>query len=400
VRSARRRILTAVPVLGYFSPLGWAATLLAAICLAGALSLQWLELAYAAAFFAVLVGMSCLLTIGRTLLDVRLRVHPSRVSSGDVAVAEVRVGNLGKSPLFPIPLELPFGDQSIRFLVPALRPKEDHDELLVLPTERRGIYDIGPVTTLRGDPLGLVRRSVTWGDQTTFIVYPRVVTLRPFGTGMLRDLDGQATSDVSRSDLAFHAIREYQPGDDHRHIHWATTAKRSSGSGAPELMVRQFLDTRRTHIGVVLDNDSTSYANEAEFELAVQVAASISHRAIADKVDLSQSCGAMVLPAAGAQQAMDMYARADFGVTSPLAAATAMATKAPSVSLAVFVSGSRIASETLTRSLSAFPAGAGSITIRVLPGAQVQRQRSPGRLSLWLGALGELPAALASNGAS
>ena len=51
------------------------------------------------------------------------------------------------------------------------------------------------------------------------------------------------------SDLAFHALREYQPGDDRRYVHWRSSAKHG------RLLVRQFLDTRRSHLAVVVDTD-------------------------------------------------------------------------------------------------------------------------------------------------
>lgn len=389
----------ALGALWFVSPLGWAVAALAVACAIVGTALDWTEFGYAAAFFTILLALSCLLTFGRTRLEVRLRVHPTRVTSGEVAVAEVRVRNLGKAPLFPVPLELPCGDTSIRFLVPALPPDQDHDELVVLPTDRRGVYEIGPVTTLRGDPLGLIRRAMTWGERSALFVYPKIVGLRGFTTGVLRDLDGQATADVSQSDLAFHAIREYAPGDDFRHIHWATTAKRSSASGAADLMVRQFLDTRRTHIGVVLDTHEESYDTADEFELAVQIAASISSRAITDAIDLSQACWPHLLPATGGQRARNIYARAEWGPASPMAGATALARAAPNISVAVIVTGSAADADVITRTAAAFPAGTASITVRTKPGVHLQRQRAAGRILLWVGSLADLPRALTSGGA-
>jgi uncharacterized protein (DUF58 family) len=113
--------------------------------------------------------------------------------------------------------------------------------------------------------------------------------------GVLRDLEGRTTNDTSLSDLAFQALREYVPGDDQRHIHWGATATRSSLSGSTSLMVRQFLDTRRTHAGIILDASRGAYADDGEFEVAVQVAASLAQRAVRDKVDLSQASGSLVL---------------------------------------------------------------------------------------------------------
>ena len=174
----------------------------------------WTEFAFVAAALLALFLLACMFTIGRTR------------TAGDVAVAEVRVRNSGSGRLLPVPLELPCGDTSARFLVPGLRPGAEHDDVVMLPSQRRGIYPIGPITTLRGDPLGLIRRVLSWTGTVDFIVHPPTVFVDAFGTGVLRDLEGRTTNDTSLSDLAFQALREYVPGDDQRHIHWGATATR------------------------------------------------------------------------------------------------------------------------------------------------------------------------------
>ena len=74
------------------------------------------------------------------------------------------------------------------------------------------------------------------------------------------------------SDLAFHALREYQPGDDRRYIHW-----RSAKAG--RLLVRQFLDTRRSHVTVLIDTDPEQYrSGETDVETAISVGSSIRAR--------------------------------------------------------------------------------------------------------------------------
>lgn len=376
------------------SPLGWAVLGGSAGCWLLAVLFGWAEAAYAAAFLLVLFALSCLLTIGRTEIDVSLRVHPSRVTSGDVAVAEVRVRNNGKSPLLPVPLELPCGDTSTRFLVPGLRSGQDHDDVVVLPTQRRGVYPIGPVTTLRGDPFGLVRRTLTWTDSTDFYVHPKTVFVDAFGTGVLRDLEGRTTNDVSLSDLAFHALREYVPGDDQRHIHWASTAKQSSTSGATAFMVRQFLDTRRTHVGVVLDCAETSYASEAEFESAVQVAASVARRAVSDKVDLSEACGPLLLTYTKGHHAIDLYSRARLGDERVDLVAARLVRRSPNMSTVVVIGGSRVSLDALGKAAAVFSSRVNVVMLQLRPGAELSRQQSSGRTLLTIGSLSDLAAAL------
>ena len=100
-------------------------------------------------------------------------------------------------------------------------------------------------------------------------------------SGFLRDLEGTPSSDLSSSDIAFHALRDYTPGDDRRHVHWRTTARTG------KLMVRQFEETRRSHVVVALDNLADHYASEDEFELAVSAAASISAQTMREEKELT-----------------------------------------------------------------------------------------------------------------
>ena len=66
------------------------------------------------------------------------------------------------------------------------------------------------------------------------------------------------------------------PGDERRYIHWKSTAKTGT------YMVRQFEETRRSHLVIALSLANADYANDEEFELAVSVAGSLGVRAIQD----------------------------------------------------------------------------------------------------------------------
>ena len=67
---------------------------------------------------------------------------------------------------------------------------------------------------MQGDPLGLFRRVRTWSEVEEIFVHPRTVPLPPTVMGLLRDMEGQPTLELSPSDVAFHALREYAPGDE------------------------------------------------------------------------------------------------------------------------------------------------------------------------------------------
>ena len=88
-------------------------------------------------------------------------------------------------------------------------------------------------------------------------------------TGLARDLEGPTSQNSPAGGIAFHALREYELGDDYRHIHWRSTAKTGT------LMVRHYVDNRRPHLTAVLDDRRSSYRSDEEFELAVSAAASV-----------------------------------------------------------------------------------------------------------------------------
>jgi uncharacterized protein (DUF58 family) len=98
--------------------------------------------------------------------------------------------------------------------------------------------------------------------------------------GFIRDLEGSVTKTVTNEDISFHAVREYARGDAQRQIHWKSTAKTGT------LMVRQFEETRRSTISLVLDLAAESYANEIEFEMAVSAVGSLGVRALRDGRDV------------------------------------------------------------------------------------------------------------------
>ncbi|WP_316315849.1 DUF58 domain-containing protein, partial [Clavibacter michiganensis] len=155
-----------------------------------------------------------------------------------------------------------------------------HTEQVVVPTHRRGIITVGPARTVRGDPLGILKREGTWDDVHTLYIHPVTTTLRSTTTGYIRDLEGSASRTVVDADFSFHAIRPYVVGDSQRQIHWKSTAKTGT------LMVRQYEETRRSRMVIALAVGDDEYASDEEFELAVSAAASLGIRGIRDGRDV------------------------------------------------------------------------------------------------------------------
>ncbi|MFC6345518.1 DUF58 domain-containing protein, partial [Nocardioides hankookensis] len=180
---------------------------------------------------------------------------------------------------------------------------------------RRGVIPVGPLLGRRQDPLALVRWNETWSDASELLVLPRMVAVDSLVGGAVRDQEGIPSDEISMSDLAFHALREYVPGDELRHVHWRSSAK------AARLQIRQYHDTRRSHLTLVLDTASSSYADPEDFETAVSAAASIAARADRDGVDLSLLCGEHTVIDRGLDAVLDVCCRIELGDTASVARA-------------------------------------------------------------------------------
>ncbi|WP_249138565.1 DUF58 domain-containing protein [Phycicoccus avicenniae] len=323
-----------VEVLRWVSALGW--TVLGVGVLAWWLTATyaWTELAAVAVTCVVLVAACVLLAVGRARVEIVADVDPARVTVGDPATGRIAVTNVARTPLLPLLVELPVGRTAARFTLPALAAGRTHEELFVVPTHRRGVVAVGPATTVHGDPLGVVRRVVEWTERTELVVHPRTTALESLGAGLLRDLEGEVTPDLSMSDLAFHALREYQPGDDRRYIHWRSSAKHG------RLLVRQFLDTRRSHLSVTVDTDPGVYAEGLDgVELGIECAASLAVRSILDEQDTTVVCHGESASRTTVPLTLDALARAEVGAHDLHTAVGTAAGLAPDASVAVLVTG-------------------------------------------------------------
>lgn len=344
-------------VLGVVNPLGWALLGLGLALAWVASRTDWRELAVVAAAFLLLLVLAIPFLLGRTNVRVEVGLDPHRVLAGESVAASLGVTNTASRRLLPTLLELPVGASVQRYAVPSLAPGAGHLEDFTIRTERRGVIAVGPATTRRGDPLSIFSRDVTWTDVAEVLVRPPMVPLESLGAGLLRDLEGVSTDAVSQSDLAFHALREYVPGDDLRHVHWRSSAK------ADQLLVRQYLDTRRSHATIVVDDDPRSWVGPQgaeppvceDFETAMSVAASIAIRAVMDDFETTLVCGDHAASGADGTRALDTVCRAGLDGRGLVAGARHASRLAPDTSLLFLISGTGTAYDGFQRAAASFP---------------------------------------------
>ncbi|HEY9477661.1 MAG TPA: DUF58 domain-containing protein [Microbacteriaceae bacterium] len=264
------RIRTVVTVLG------WCMALLVPLAFGFGYGLGWIELVAVAYAGSVLLAVAALYLFGRNAFAVQLDIPRTRVVVGESATGRLSVANPTRHRLLGVKAEVPIGAGLVEIAMPSLSRGARFGHEFEIPTLRRGVLAVGPVRTVRADPIGLVRRELTWTDTAEVFVHPRTIGVPSTSTGFIHDLEGNPTRDLTNSDVSFHALREYVPGDERRYIHWKSTAKTGT------YMVRQFEETRRSHLVIALSLANSDYADDDEFELAVSVAGSLGVRAIQD----------------------------------------------------------------------------------------------------------------------
>jgi uncharacterized protein (DUF58 family) len=262
VRAAWR---VAGPVFRTITAAGWLVLGLSLVALVLSAVFGWQEFTYLGFILLASLAMCAVFLFGRASYGVLVELNPRRVVVGDRAMGRMVVTNIGTRGLTPTRMELPVGRGIAEFQLPAMKPKEEHEEL----------------ESVRGDQLGMLRRALTWADAVDLFVHPKTVRLAPSAAGLVRDLEGQVSKKITNNDIAFHALRPYVPGDDRRYVHWRTSAR------IGQLMVRQFEETRRSQVTMILASRSDLYASDEEFELAISVTASIAAQVIRDGVQMN-----------------------------------------------------------------------------------------------------------------
>lgn len=270
------------------NPAGWLVLALATAGLALGWTLGWVEALVAGFASLVLALMSVPFLFGARGYDVSVRLEHERVVAGDPLRGEILIRNVGARTALPGRLDLPVGPGLVELGVPLLRPGHEVARPLQIPALRRGVVTVGPPTAVRSDPVGILRREHEWDERHEIFVHPRTTAVPATSAGLIRDLEGSPSRRVVDSDMSFHAIREYVPGDARRQIHWKSTAKTG------RLMVRQFEETRRSRLAVVLSVADDDYATDDEFELGVSAAASLAVQALHDGRDLDVVTGAEI----------------------------------------------------------------------------------------------------------
>jgi uncharacterized protein (DUF58 family) len=251
---------------------GWLVAGGALALVAGGRILGVLELFVVGAATGLLVLVALVnVYLSRLRLAVARHVTPPRVYAGTQSRVELSIRNDSDRTTPVLRLFDPVsGTRGADLLLSPLDPDVVSRAAYRLPTERRGIVEIGPLEVIVGDPFGLAASSTEGAPRTELTVYPKVdeVVPVPHTSGDDPHAGADHPSALGRSGEDFYALRPYVVGDDLRRVHWASTARRD------ELMVRQDELPWQGRVTVLLDVRRNAHT-PASLELAVSAAASV-----------------------------------------------------------------------------------------------------------------------------
>lgn len=148
-----------------------------------------------------------------------------------------------------------------------------------LTTLTRGYHPLGPLSVTTGDIFGLHPNSLVQDEIEHLIVYPRIHPLGKLGIPSL-SLSGNAKSQLRMfedpSRLA--GVREYEPGDSPRRIHWKASARGRA------LQVKIFESTTDLKVDMFLAMDTFVESPPEDLELAISTAASLAQHLLEREV--------------------------------------------------------------------------------------------------------------------
>ena len=179
---------------------------------------------------------------------------------------------------------------------------------------RRGIYPLGTVTLSTAFPFGMFVKQRDIQVAGEVVVWPRSdrPVRAPSPGGGRAPRVGVSARGALGTTGEYRTLRAYRPGDDPRDIHWRSSAR------LLEPVIREYERDGAETRWICLDT-RTEPTDAAE--VAVEVAASLAARAIAEARPVALVAGDVVLePAEGPGQLeriLDVLARVDFLPTNP-----------------------------------------------------------------------------------
>lgn len=134
---------------------------------------------------------------------------------------------------------------------------------------QRGLHVFESIALATRFPFGLIERTIERRVAGELLVLPQVFAIpRPLATW--RAALGEDETNRRGAGSSLYALRDYQPGESARDIHWRVSARRG------RLITREYEAEERRRVSLLLDNRALwSEATARQFERGVVLAASV-----------------------------------------------------------------------------------------------------------------------------
>ncbi len=170
--------------------------------------------------------------------------------------------------------------EKVQVVVPPIRPGEQLEVNYRCLAPTRGRLEFGPAELSSAFPFGLYRTKIKITAPEVIVVAPRLGKLTEKWRQMTASIEAGADSKQRRrssQDDEFFGVRDWQNGDNVRHIHWRSSAKRG------ELVVRQFEQMTAQYWCFILDPFRDELVRSEDFELALSFFATLACNAARDQ---------------------------------------------------------------------------------------------------------------------
>lgn len=239
-------------------------------------------------------------------LALRRRLRGHQITVGDEVQEDFELVNTSRLPILLVEVddhsELPGYQASV---AESLGPRQRKRWISRGLAERRGLYGLGPTDLRVGDPFGIFSSERRIDVRTTIVVYPPISIMADVaipagsmvGTSRSSIRTHQVTSDAG-------GIREFQPGDPLKRIHWLSSARRS------QLLVKEFDLEPTANLWIALDlhrDVQAGHGDESTEEYGVKIVSSLAHQFVRDNkavgfVALSRQGRHLIEPQKGLKQ--------------------------------------------------------------------------------------------------
>lgn len=176
-----------------------------------------------------------------------------------------------------------------RGVVLRLGPNETREIAYRWEPARRGKVVFTMVELATRYPFGLFEKWREFDLVAEAVVFPREVAAT--ATVHRRAAPpGERPSGTAGTGTEYFGLRDVRPGDDARHIHWRTSARR----GRPVVIERE--KERRRRVAVVIDNRVAAARDEAALDRAVESAAALVRHAALEQCEIAFAASEVTIP--------------------------------------------------------------------------------------------------------